>query len=364
MEKKQRLVGIDLFRGIAAYAVVILHSDEGIPVQSATWSAILHFSAFAVPFFLATSFYLTINKLSSGNKAYTWHSRLYRLLIPYGIWSLIYLGQKVIKYLIKHEPEKIQELFQDPLALIFLGQSAFHLYFIPLLLSGSVLVIGAKYLVRKRVKLGVLLGVLIGSLIIAELYKAFLFGSIPNQANSDLAAQALLEFTSPIGRGNAFIHLILVELGYIARCLPYIAVALLLNHSSIQGRLIKFSPKDTALILAVFLILNAFSVPLLPQTVYEVAKGYSALLLAVAISTNLKKNTIIASLGSCSFGIYLMHLMIVEVFWSIAKKMNLLTDHVSILPLITVTTLSFLVSWVLTSLLMKQKPVAKLMFSV
>lgn len=364
MEKKQRLIGLDLFRGIAAYAVVILHADEGLTVQSGIWSAILNFSAFAVPFFLATSFYLTISKLYTSGGSYAWWSRLPRLLLPYGFWSLLYLCHKVLKYVIKHEPDKIRELLQDPLGLIFLGKAAFHLYFIPLLLAGTVFVIVAEYLIRKRVKLGALLGGLILSLLIYECYRAFLYGVAPDQANLDTAAQGIRSLTSPKEHGNAFIRLLLVELGYMARCLPYIAVALLLNHPSIRGRLLKFDTKDTAVLLAAFLILNAFSVPLLPQTVHELARGYSALLLAVALSTNLKANVIIASLGNCSFGIYLMHLLVLEVCSSLAQKMDLFTGQIAVLTLLAATTLSFSISWVVTSVLMKQKPVAKLMFGV
>lgn len=364
MEKKQRLVGLDLFRGIAAYAVVIMHSDEGITVKSATWSAILNFSTFAVPFFLAASFYLTISKLYTKCGSYAWRSIVPRLLIPYFFWSLFYLSYKVLKYVIKHEPDKIKGLFKDPLALIFLGQSAFHLYFIPLLLAGTVFVILAEYLIRKRVQLVVLWGFLILSIIIYECYRVFLHGAPPDQANVDIATQGLQDATSPKGHGNAFIHLIVVWLGYMARCLPYIAVALLLNHPSIRSRLLKFDTKHTVMLLAVFIIINAFSVPLLLETVQEVARGYSALMLAVAVSTNLKANAMIASLGNCSFGIYLMHLLVVEVCSSFAQKMHLFTDQIAVLSLLAVTTLSFLVSWVITSLLMKQKRVAKFMFGV
>jgi hypothetical protein len=58
-----------------------------------------------------------------------------------------------------------------------------------------------------------------------------------------------------------------------------------------------------------------------------------------------------------------MHLLIVEACWSFAKHLDI-PAQISVLNLLVLTTLSFLVSWLLTSLLIKQKPLAKLMFGV
>jgi surface polysaccharide O-acyltransferase-like enzyme len=57
---KPRLVGIDLFRGVSAYAVILIHAGTlmlyfGFPTTSAT-AALRELSRFAVPFFLASSF--------------------------------------------------------------------------------------------------------------------------------------------------------------------------------------------------------------------------------------------------------------------------------------------------------------------
>jgi hypothetical protein len=285
------------------------------------------------------------------------------LLIPYGFWSVVYLLQKLLKYLIKHEPEKIGGLFQDPLGLIFLGQSAFHLYFIPLLLAGTLLVPVAESFIHRRIKLNVLLVFLMVSLIIYQSYRAFVSPAAPDPVNLNPAMLGQLELSSPAQHGSALAHVMLVLLGYMVRCLPYMIVALLLNHPFIQGRLLKFGLKDRVMLLAAFLVLNAFTMPLLPSTVHELLRGYAALLLALALSSSLQPNVAITSVSRCSLGIYLMHLLIVEACWSFAKHLDI-PAQISVLNLLVLTTLSFLVSWLLTSLLIKQKPLAKLMFGV
>jgi surface polysaccharide O-acyltransferase-like enzyme len=228
--KKQRLVGLDLFRAIAAFAVVILHSDEGISVQPSGWSGILNFSGFAVPFFLAAAFYLLMRKICEEQKPIAWKPRLSRLLIPYGVWSLIYLGQNILRFIAKHQPEKLQGLADNSLGLIFLGQSAFHLYFIPLLVTGLLLVWAIEPLLRKRFSLLTQIGFVVASLIVYQSYRLFV---------ASLTAEVALTVA-----------------GYAMRCLPYIAIALLLNHATIRDRLLKLNGKDALLLLLAFGVIN------------------------------------------------------------------------------------------------------------
>ncbi|WP_193195796.1 hypothetical protein [Nostoc sp. MG11] len=64
MDKKHSLAEIDLLKGIAAYAVGFIHSQSGeFGEPSHVNLQLLRLFGLAVPFFLATSFYLTINKI-------------------------------------------------------------------------------------------------------------------------------------------------------------------------------------------------------------------------------------------------------------------------------------------------------------
>ncbi len=66
MEKKSRLLGIDLCRGLAAFVVVVVHSGDetwGVPVRYWALQFRLLFY-FAVPFFLTVSFFFTTQNFS------------------------------------------------------------------------------------------------------------------------------------------------------------------------------------------------------------------------------------------------------------------------------------------------------------
>ena len=66
MSKATRLVGIDLCRGLAAFAVILVHSGDetwGLPISSQAIE-FRYLFYYAVPFFLAASFYFGTKKSS------------------------------------------------------------------------------------------------------------------------------------------------------------------------------------------------------------------------------------------------------------------------------------------------------------
>ena len=356
MLKQQRLTGVDLFRGIAVYAVIILHSDEGIPVLPAGWAQILQFSYFAVPFFLATSFYLASAKLYASGK-FQLSSRLQRLLIPYAFWTIFYLGYKAAKYLVDNRPERLSVVFRDPFALIFCGGAAFHLYFLPLLITGTILIKFVELWSKNKVKLKLLIYLFVLSLIG---YEILLISGNDFNNISGVAFQSLLNSTLPSGNLNPLLRLILIVLAWTIRCLPYIFLALFFNHPRVGQHLPKFNKKNAIALLFIFLILNIFGHYFLPQGIEEVIIGYAALLAAIYLSIILPESPMILNLGVCSFGIYLIHLLIVETFQMVSKRVYpTLLIQPSLFSLLTVTTLTFLISWMVISISFKRKLVSR-----
>lgn len=356
---QKRLVGIDLFRGLAIYAVVILHTDEGISVLPPVWSWITDFSLFAVPFFLATAFYLAIDKLYRSQSPYPIRSRLVRLLIPYAFWTVFYLLYKVLKWTAAGESSQLFGLFQDPLSLFFFGGAAFHLYFLPLLFTGTLLLKFSEFLIRRKVTLRELAIMGLASLLIYEIL--LLSSNIPNSSN--ILFQPLLMSILSVGSSNPILRWVSVEFSYLLRCLPYVLLGMLLLHPNARKFCLKLTTGHPALWLLIFFICNAFGSLLLPQSVYEIARGYTALLAAIALSNHLKDYDLIRNLGLCSFGIYLVHLIFIEIFQSIAVRIYPnYTDHINSATLIVISMVILLISWGVALLLMQRKNLSRLMF--
>jgi peptidoglycan/LPS O-acetylase OafA/YrhL len=357
MNATRRIDGIDLFRGIAAFAVVILHSDEGIKTAPQGWSFLLNFSAFAVPFFLATSFYLLVDKLSNSVQLIRWTDRFSRLLIPYAFWSVFYLGIK-IQFFLKRTPYKINGLLDNWYGLLFLGQSEFHLYFIPLLTAGILLVVAAESFIRSKPHL-FLLGLLLVFCIVANQY--YLSLNLED-VNLFLAWVAKVFHFIAVKFDQNILKFLIKLFGFFLRCSSYIAVALIFSRLMIKDKLLNSNLSGFFVCLILFVVVNAFPIFNLPKVVEELLKGYITLALAIASSSYIKNNSIISSLGHCSFGIYLMHFAIFQILWSFVSRFGLNLKHPSFLMLAFSVVFAYLMSWILTHFLLKKKNVSKIIF--
>jgi len=360
MDKKHRSTGIDLFRGIAAYAVIVIHAEHNAAIPGSWAAKLVHFSLLAVPFFLAASFYLTINSVYVKGCKYSLKTRINRIIIPCWIWSAIYILERVSESLILKNVA-INVIFQDPLAIIFFGLAAYHLYFLPLLLAGNVVV---KFIFRLiKAKVHVLILFFAASIFA---YNLCLASGNSFQLSTGTAFQALLALILPDGNKNPLLRLVLVEFSWVLRCLPYIFLAMILNHPSIRGYLSKFNSKSTIVLFSIFFVINAFGSSFLPEAIYEIARGYSALIFSISLSFNIKENAIIKNLGLCCCGIYLVHLLVLHIFQSIYKKVYPGSENMpaTVISILVLSSLTFLVSWIIAYLLTRNKSVSKFLFGV
>lgn len=352
MSGKNRLLGIDLLRGIAIYAVIVLHSDEPLTASPYGWSIILEFSKFAVPFFLSASFYFAFTKFYTTRKPFQLQHRAMRLLVPYLIWSGIYIGYKGLKYWVDGDTDKLLTLLQDPVGIIFCGGAAFHLYFLPLLMTGTIIVSLIHLLPHREVNFYVLISLFIITLVS---YQALLASG--NEFNNAQGA-AFLTLLNGVPDGS-WVRLPMVFIAWSVRCLPYILLAMIGTHPVLQRQQLSFRRWQLPAAIALFITINLVGIYVLPAAVYELGRGYSGLILAIVLSQVLRESDWIQDLGLCSFGIYLSHLLFVESFYIVVNRIYpTFLSGASSLTLLVCAALILLVCWGLTNLLKQRKMTA------
>ncbi|MBW4421982.1 MAG: acyltransferase [Myxacorys californica WJT36-NPBG1] len=357
-----RLLGIDWCRGLAAYAVVLVHSGDetwGVPISQEAIAFRLLFY-FAVPFFLATAFYFLTRKSAINLSSKFWKSRIHRIVVPYIVWSVIYLIVRSFFFIAAHKSDRLAELFQDPLGLVFFGRASYQLYFLPLLLAGTSLLLVAKYLLDRKINLLGLTVIAVAGIAVNQLIYATGNGF---QLGEGIAFASILKWI-PSGIGYTIARVILVEMVWVIWCVPYLFTALILHRLLATPKISRLQPQPLAILFLVLFILTAtFGKVWLFHSLQEVLVAYSLLLLGIFGSHYFKKSKLAANLGACSFGIYLIHpipMNIVKVL--LAKVFPSLTQQVSIASMLTFSISSFLLSWLIVSLLSRHKSLAQYAF--
>lgn len=373
VNQQSRLFGIELFRSIAIFAVVILHSDEGANLDSTSWQTITHFATFSVPFFLATSFYFAVTKLHQSANNYSLKGRFSRLLIPYLFWSFFYLSYKALKYSIDGNYEQLQNLYrllQQPVNLVLGGHAAIHLYFLPLLITGLIMVKLIEPWLKKKISLLVLLMIWFGACL---LYKGLFILNHQLQKHVVLTNPQQTQVLTSIL--ESLINILLIESGWIIICLPYILLAVILTDFRIKNWLFNPSKSYLIFVFSLFIITNIFmfgdsliisDLSALPHsdlgTFSQVLRGYLALVLAISLSSRLKENPIIVNLGLCSFGIYLIHLLVIEGFLILEKRVYPGDWRTATPNMIAIAILSFFISWFIVLIFRRNKYLGRLLF--
>lgn len=344
------------------YAVILLHVDEPIKSSPLGWSWLLEFSKFAVPFFLATAFYFNFQKqYDKLTKPFPIGSRLLRLLIPYCTWTVIYLAYKVTKYGIDRDLDKVGQLFEDPFQLILTGGAAFQLYFIPLLMTGTALVWLMINLTKQKLSPALLGAITVVGL---GLYQWLIASGNTFNNSEGIAFEQLLPLSSI---NSAFITVllrgILVAVAWLIRCFPYITIAMLLGNHRLHAKLFEFKASSLGLAIVSFLVINGFGIHFLPAAIYEILRGYITLCLGLFLSEKIPDQSWIRSLGNAAFGIYLIHLILVESFYIvIGRVFPTWIDQVSTFSLLLLSVLILLLSWMITTFLDRIPRSSKLLF--
>jgi peptidoglycan/LPS O-acetylase OafA/YrhL len=358
MSETSRAAGIDLCRGLAAFAVILVHSGDetwGVPISDRAIQ-FRHLFYFAVPFFLAASFYFSTKKTPLKINRAFWQKKFQRIVVPYLLWSLLYVVVKLAIAFLTQETTQIPQLLADPVEIVFLGGASYHLYFIPLLIAGTTLLYLANYL--SQVKYAVFLLSFLATVSIL-LYQLLIVSQNDfNLGNYNAFAQLF-----PVLGDNILAQIwrcILVNLAWLIRCLPYLAIALLLQAILRKNRQWLYQPANVTAIFLFFLLVDILGAKYLPDALSELLIAYSLLLFGIAVSQSISNSSLITNLGLCSFGIYLIHPLVksvVEIL--LTKTLPQVTQSVSIISMLIYAISSFVLSWLAIALMQKNKLIAQ-----
>jgi len=366
-----RLLGIDLFRGIAAYGVVVIHGLGEIPRDVNALFISNAFVSFCVPFFLVTAFYFSQKILLSKGITKYIINRVNRILLPYLAWTVIYLFARYLGTLIGNKAS-FNRLISDPFNIIFFGAASVQLYFLPLLFCGSLVAI-PLFLLYKNIKNGLLL-------LLFFLSSIYLFDSMIVTGNDfalgeGIAFKHLLNITS-LSKYWFFpgIRLFTVFLAWTIKCLPYISFSLLFTNVLSPYFLRRYGNGKEKI--SIFQLILVFLFPLIIGLIFLVRINFLYLLLpylsfiyAIWISNLISQNIAISKvslkLGYFSYGIYLSHALITAGFLPVMNKLfpQMLSFQLSPLMLILSSSVIFTLSLVMTYLISLNKTAAKVLLA-
>lgn len=272
---------VDTLKFIAAFGVIIIHLAPSTELAEKVTRI---FSIIAVPFFLFISLHFFFNKTVAISKFSIRVFNLDRLLVPYLIWSIIYSLMRYVKYQLTNDPNTL-----DAIGVIFFGQAAVHLYFVPLLVAFQAIALVPILILRsgryKYLAIVIFLSVLVYSLA----------GTSNN----------FLGFNNAIAAGIVYAFLV-----FIFR----------ITQNSNQGRKINFA---LGCLISVMVFTTAiFNMPLNLlgfAATPVVGYGLSALTLN---SRFVISNSFFQRLLTCSYGIYLSHFAFLEIIEFGCSKLN------------------------------------------
>ena len=132
-----KIFSIELGKFAAAFGVAMIHLAPNTPAAEFITEV---GSLFPVYFFYASALHFTVRRtLRTENNSISRSLRVDRVLVPYFVWTAIYLALRIAKNAALPPVDNLSGWF----GLLFLGQSALHLYFIPQLVFFQVVAVAS-----------------------------------------------------------------------------------------------------------------------------------------------------------------------------------------------------------------------------
>lgn len=359
-QDQRRLLGIDLFRGLAAFSVIVVHVDGSENSWPNNWEVMHEFCQFAVPFFIFVSFYMTIKKIIYDKKNFYLKPKLNRLIVPYIFWSMVYLAVN-LKSILEGQQELMPS--KDIVSIVFFGGAAVHLYFLPILILGLLIIKCLEKWFKKTRRL----------LVISIIFAFFLlaYQGLISTNNSfilgpNIAFESFCKTYFECQDQPFFVRFVLVLCAWSIRCFSYIFSAFLFLHPSLKDKIDWMGRKYQNIYIIVFgisfFLINLFGKFYLLDSIYEIMRGCFSYFFALGVSKKIKENKIIKNLGDSSYGIYLLHMLVVTILAALNNKLNLNLFDTFNFGFLLVAVICFSLSWAIVSYLRYQKLFPRFIF--
>jgi hypothetical protein len=155
----------------------------------------------------------------------------------------------------------------------------------------------------------------------------------------DLAREAAFQsLTHSMPLQSTPLRLILVWVAWLTRCLPYvIGVVLMIRIMGLTAP----RGREGWLILWSILFFASVCLPL-PQGVGELIAGISSLGAALALSWHLRSKPVLTRLATFTFGIFLLHDLLLEILDLVLKRMG--ASEISLVRLVAISLVVFSIS--------------------
>jgi peptidoglycan/LPS O-acetylase OafA/YrhL len=296
----QRIESLDLFRLVAAFGVIAIHAKSGNDVSK--FYGIL-FWPICVPFFYVTSIYFFYSGLQRNSVRQTFDKMCSRILVPYFCWTAIYSSLLFIKSYLTGS-QKTYEIWK----MIFYGESAVHLYFLPILVFIQTLLASLYFVLKNPALKFRILGL-------------FLF--------------ALCTAYFSIGYINQCFGI--SALGQLIAIATYFIVVVAITNSSILPKAAFSFQCLGAVMTAGAIILNLQKTPLkLYGYPMILPLGGLGLMLLSLGSYGISLPRWLKNITKLSFGIYLCHVLFLESIEFIFEKMGMTNSNVLVTTLIVI----------------------------
>lgn len=334
--KRQRVVYYDYLRVLATFAVVLIHEATGyfqiLPVGSYSWQIGNLYNSlmrWAVPVFVMISGAIFLGRKIDTKKLYA--KNILRLVIAYFVWSMFYAWL--------HQPASFSQFVQ----MTFAGE--YHMWFVPMIIGLYICAPIINQIIQNRTAMKYYLAV--------AFVVAFLLPQLTLWLN-DLGGPRIQVIASGINYLLAASGLNLV-LGYTS----YFILGYFLSQQDLPARTrhIIYALGIIGVVVTAGTTLLVSSVHGAHTDAYYESFRLSVLCESIAIFVWLKHwrfphvrlNQVVAKIAQYSFGVYLVHVVIMTVVENVIGLDGFTFDPLWCIPLASgiVFGLSLVVSWVI-----------------